>query len=765
MRELFNGFRLSLTATFGLLVFVVLVACMGTLYFVALSNIRDATIVSVAHALDESVASAIHGIERQMFVPDGPQPRELRRILEDIQSRHAQSSVTLHAKSGLAAVASPDITEGRTASVDSRDCMICHRHGKPSLVLPVSQRMQVWEEDGIEHLSLVQSVPARETCFAGACHAQDRHARVLGDLTMRIPLSRFLHEASVPVHRAMLVALAVMFMGMVVVTACLSLRLTRPYARIMAALRGKAAGEPWNDIDMTGAGELRELVQNVNIIADHVRQRQQGMDEHLSMYQSLFDGVPCLITVQDRNLRLIRYNNLFSEHFGAKPVEHCFKIYKGRDVKCVNCPVEKTFQDGKSHSTEEKGFYKDGTPAYWIVKTAPIRGSDGEVTAVMEMCLDITERKGLEEKLRKSERTYSTIFDNIPVAVFELNAKTLEVCNCNRKMSQLYGYCKGEVIGKPFAQLFAHDHSGMHIDDMLHQKRISQSTHVDKDGKEFFVSIDVSRTHLNGDEIILAVVTDVTDRIRAEQQVIQSSKMATLGEMAAGVAHELNQPLAVLKMVANYFARKSKRNECLDADELRHMTDKIVNNVDRATKIIEHMREFGRKPNLESVTVQVNAVLQRACDFFSEQLKIRDILINWELDADQPPVLADPNRLEQVFINLLVNARDAIEDKCSAKECTQGDRIITLRTRSNARHVVAEVIDTGPGIPKDVVARIFEPFFSTKEVGRGTGLGLSICYDIVTDYDGTIHVFSKPGGGARFVVSLPIADLVRSVSS
>lgn len=758
MCEFFKELRLSLTVRLGLIVFVVLVACMGTFYFVALRNIRNATIVSVAHGLDESAASAIKSIERQMFAPDGPQSLEIRRILEDIQSRHAPASVTLHAKSGLAAMASPNTMEGRTASLDSRDCMICHRHDKPALILPVDQRMLVWEEDGAEHLSLVQSIPAREACFTGACHARNTHARVLGDVTVRIPLSRFLYEASTPLHYALLTALIVMLAGFAAVAAYLSIRLTRPYARIMAALHGKAVGEAWSDLDLKGAGEFRDLVQNVNIIADHVRQRQQSMDEHVSMYQSLFDGVPCLITVQDRNLRLLRYNNLFGEHFGARPVEHCFKIYKGRDVKCVNCPVEKTFFDGKSYTTEEKGFYKDGTPAYWIVKTAPIRNSSGEVTAVMEMCLDITERKKLEEKLRKSEKTYSTIFDNIPVAVFEMDVESLVVSNCNRKMSQLYGYCKGEVIGKPFTQLFAHDHIGAQLDDMRHQKRIGQSTHVDKEGKEFFVSIDVSRTSLNGGEILLAVVRDVTDRIRTEQQVIQSSKMATLGEMAAGVAHELNQPLAVLKMVANFFVRKSKRSEYPDTDELRHMTDKIVNNVDRATKIIEHMREFGRKPNLESVSVQVNAVLQRACDFFSEQLKIRDIQIRWELDLDQPPVLADPNRLEQVFINLLVNARDAIEDKCSVKECTQGDRIITLRSRSNARHVVAEVIDTGPGIPKNVVSRIFEPFFSTKEVGRGTGLGLSICYDIVTDYDGTIHAFSKQGEGARFVVTLPIAD-------
>lgn len=542
-------------------------------------------------------------------------------------------------------------------------------------------------------------------------------------------------------------------------------RLSRPLNRIMESLKRRSNGAPWVQLEEDKAGEFRDLARTVNLIAASVRRRREEMDELLSMYQSLFDGVPCMITVQDRNLRLIRYNRLFGDQFGAKPVEHCYKVYKGRNEKCVNCPVEKTFADGKSHTAEEQGYYKDGTQAYWIVRTAPVHDGSGKVTAVMEMCLDITQRKELEQKLKKSERKYSTIFDNIPVAVFELDAKTLNVRNCNRNMSKLYAYYKGEVIGKPFTMLFAPGAGEACQKALREHKSIAQAKHMGKEGQELFVSIDLSSTTLDGDEILLAVVTDITDRIRAEQQVIQSSKMATLGEMAAGVAHELNQPLAVLKMVANYFERKSRKGESPNQEQLQQMTDKIVNNVNRASKIIEHMREFGRKPNLESVEVQINDVMQKSFDFFSEQLKIRDITVKWELDQNQPPVMANPNRLEQVFINLLVNARDAIDDKCSDKPCSEKDRVITLRTRSNTRHVIAEVSDTGHGIPKEILGRIFEPFFSTKEVGRGTGLGLSICYDIITDYDGTIHFFSKPGQGARFVVTFPIAGTMRNGSS
>jgi histidine kinase len=756
--------RLTLTVRSTLLAFALSLGSLCAFFIVSRDNMREAALEDAVRSADRASGFLVRSMERMMLqgADSGGEPGSaIRGFLNDFREG-TDFAVVVRDKKGLATLAAPRELEGGQKEGASRECMACHKVAAIP-ARPAGTPGSAMLEDGDSGtVTFIRAVPASEGCFTASCHARERGRNVLGTVSLTVSVPSSADHWVAPLRWGFFEALPALLIGVTGFAAWFSLRLARPKTMMEAALCEKSAGAPWRDLDLEKVGEFRDLAESINSIAQSVRRRQHEMDQNLSMYQSLFENVPCLITVQNRDLQLIRYNNLFAEHFGAKPVEHCYKIYKGRDTKCLNCPVEKTFQDGKSHSTEERGFYKDGSPAYWIVQTAPVRDNRGEVTSVMEMCLDITERKKLEEKLKKSERTYAMIIDNIPVAVFELEAESLQVRNCNRKMSQLYGYCKGEVIGKSFANLFAHGGANLRPEEFRTQKRVAQATHVDKDEKELFVSIDISRTQMNGDDILLAVVTDVTDRIRTEQQVIQSSKMATLGEMAAGVAHELNQPLAVLKMVANYFVRKSRKGEVPDLGDLTNMTEKIVGNVDRATKIIEHMREFGRKPNLEITNVLLNEVLKRACDFFSEQLKIRDIVLKWELDPDQPPVLADPNRLEQVFINLLVNARDAIEDKCTGMECAPRDRVISLRTRSNSRHVVAEVTDTGPGIRKDVLGRIFEPFFSTKEVGRGTGLGLSICYDIITDYEGTIHAFSKPGHGARFVVTFPIADTARA---
>jgi histidine kinase len=519
-----------------------------------------------------------------------------------------------------------------------------------------------------------------------------------------------------------------------------------------------ALGDYAATVDVDQRDELGQLAASINRMARDVGAHHDELAKQRTLYQSLFEGVPCLITVQDRDYRLIRFNQTFAERFQAKPGDHCYHAYKGRDRKCEVCPVEKTFRDGKSHTAEEVGSYKDGGKAHWIVHTAPIHDERGNVVAAMEMCLDITQRKRLEEDLKASEQKYCAIFNNIPSAVLALDAATLDVIDCNQTAVKLYGYKKGFLIRRSALKLVAPDEADAHREAFGAARALRRTRHVTASGAEFWASVNVTRASFEGREVLLAAVTDITQRIRSEEQLIQASKMATLGEMATGVAHELNQPLAVLQMVANLFRRKVRAGQAIAPDTAAGLAEKISNNVGRATRIITHMREFGRKSNLDTEEVLVNDVMRRAFDFFSQQLKLHDIEVAWQLDEDQPAILADPNRLEQVFINMLLNARDAIDERCARGGCDPGDRLIVLRTRSTRRAVIAEVRDTGTGIPRHLLPRLFEPFFTTKEVGQGTGLGLSISYGIVTDYGGTIRATSPAGGGSRFVITFPRAS-------
>jgi histidine kinase len=511
-------------------------------------------------------------------------------------------------------------------------------------------------------------------------------------------------------------------------------------------------------------GDLkREIADNqVNETLGEKALGGSGADENVERlvqgYQDLFELAPCYITVQDRNYCLIRYNREFSENFDAKLGEYCYKAYKGRDEKCPVCPVEKTFEDGGSHWSEESGFDKEGKRKYWVVKTNPIKNSKGETVAAMELCLDMTHLKELEEQLKISEQKYHAIFDNIPNPVFVLDAVSLVILDCNESVEAVYRYPTGEIIGKSFLELFRPEEKEENALSLRKFAVKDQVRHLTKDGRTIYVNIRVSLSKYLGRDALIVTTSDTTQRVEMEQQLIQASKMATLGEMATGVAHELNQPLSVIKTSSNFFMRKVTKDEPIDAKILHTMASKISSSVDRATKIISHMREFGRKSLESRERVDVNRVLRNAQDILSRQLELRGIEVIWALQENLPMILAEPSRLEQVIINLLVNARDAIEDKVERGKGRRGEEKIYIRTFSDRRTVRIEVIDTGAGIPEAVMGKIFEPFFTTKRPGMGTGLGLSISYGIVKDFGGTIQAFSEKEGGARFVIEFPIPD-------
>jgi histidine kinase len=498
-----------------------------------------------------------------------------------------------------------------------------------------------------------------------------------------------------------------------------------------------------------GQKEVMESLNRVN------KNKPEGLNRAQDEYQILFEESPCYITVQDRDLKLLKYNREFEKRFSPEPGDYCFKAYKGHSERCAVCPVIKTFEDGQPHVSEEKAVTKDGTESYWLVKTSPLKNEKGEVIAAMEMCLDLTHVKFLEKAVESSEEKYKTIFNTIPNPVFVLYAENLMVLDCNDRATDLYGFDKEELLNKSFLALVEPGQRQEIASKIKSGPFIDRVKQIRKAGRPFNASVHVASADYFGHKVLLVITRDITMQLMAEQQLIQASKMATLGEMATGVAHELNQPLSVIKTASSFLRRKAENREQIQEDILRTMAEEIDNHVDRASKIIGHMRDFGRKSDVAKEKVQVNNVLRRAVDFFKQQLKLREIEVVEDFHEDLPPVLADPNRLEQVFVNLLINARDAIEKKEAQGDHKEETNRITLKTKAEEGMVIVEVTDTGTGIPEAILHRIFEPFFTTKKVGKGTGLGLSISYGIVHDYDGTIKVESKEGEGATFIIRFP----------
>ena len=245
---------------------------------------------------------------------------------------------------------------------------------------------------------------------------------------------------------------------------------------------------------------------------------------------------------------------------------------------------------------------------------------------------------------------------------------------------------------------------------------------------------------------ILTVVTDISELKRLQQQLIQSEKLAALGGLVAGVAHELNNPLTSIIGYAQLI--KAGGVSATAAEDLK----RVIQQAQRAADIVRNLLAFARQERPQRKLVDVNDIIERTIALRSYELRVQNIQVELDLDKGVPATLADPQQLQQVILNLILNAEQAMS------KSGVGSRL-TIRTRRTDAGVIVEVRDNGPGIPPAIMGRIFDPFFTTKEPGEGTGLGLSICYGIVQEHGGRIWAESEgiPGKGAAFFVHLPPA--------
>ncbi len=406
----------------------------------------------------------------------------------------------------------------------------------------------------------------------------------------------------------------------------------------------------------------------------------------------------------------------------------------------------------KQYFREYRIRKKSGEIVWLQASSQIICNADGEIDFITGAFLNITQRKAAEAALHESEEKYRSLFDSGPNPIFVLDMNSLSILDVNPAALETYGYAKEELLGRQFNALgeFENQEQGLGFDTstawpngcFINQK----ARHHKKDGTPFYLRVKACPTHYKNQPSVIVAATDITESIERDAQIFQTTKMQTLGEMSAGMAHELTQPLNAIKIGNDYLRRMVRGGKALSSTELESVATAVANQVKRASDIINRLREFGRKPDFKKEPVDLNAVITSVLEIIGQQLALNNIHVHYKLDDNLPPIVANFNRLEQVMFNLVSNARDAIE--LLPKEVSPDkDRVITLRTYSEADDVVCEVADTGVGIPQSVRDKIFEPFYTTKEVGKGMGLGLAISYGIARDYGGTILARGRNGGG------------------
>ncbi len=438
---------------------------------------------------------------------------------------------------------------------------------------------------------------------------------------------------------------------------------------------------------------------------------------------------------------------------------------EGLDWAVTNCPAYKDTNMPCWHFDEQgrKSLESKGKTGQVCAKCLFYRKREGdEVIQLADSFMSMVWSIRLYRKrLQESEMKYRSLFDSGPDPIFVVDCNTDRILDANPRAEELYEYSKGELLGVSFMVL-GHDQ----VRECLNSLNEAQTNsgcvyypkvlHYKKGERPFYVNMHACPISYGGTHAMIVAVTDITEMIEKDAQLVQAAKMKTLGEMSAGIAHEINQPLNAIKMGSEYLNLLIEQNRTVTETQIRDMATEISQQVDRATDIINNLRAFGKKSGLIMERVDMNEPIRGVLSIIGRQFSIQRITIRLELGEDLPHIKGHNNRLQQVFFNLLNNARDAIQEKMDNEPGMWGD--ILVRTYTQDGRVFASFADNGPGIAESVRNKIFEPFFTTKQTGKGMGLGLAITYGIVRDYGGIITIDSQPGQGTTFILSFPSVE-------
>jgi len=362
------------------------------------------------------------------------------------------------------------------------------------------------------------------------------------------------------------------------------------------------------------------------------------------------------------------------------------------------------------------------------------------------------ERRALEQELNISEQKYQQLFDSTCDAILLIDIATLQVAEVNPAAEELILIRASELAGHPLRDLCPGlpDPSESLLENKKRVEALFDAAGEIQiargDGDQILCEGTVTLVDCHKRPVLQINVREITTRKKMEQQLRQAEKLSALGQLVAGVAHELNNPLAVVMGYAQLLSKNRNLEE-----RVRKDLEKVLHESERAAKIVRNLLTFARPREPHMTMVDVNRIVVDSLETREMQVQRANVEVRRRLGRDLPPTMADAGQVEQVVVNLLTNAIQALENRPEK-------RVVEVATEFGNNRIRIIVSDNGPGIPDVVMERIFDPFFTTKSPGKGTGLGLSICYSIVEEHKGRIWVESKAGKGARFYVELPVVQ-------
>ncbi len=471
----------------------------------------------------------------------------------------------------------------------------------------------------------------------------------------------------------------------------------------------------------------------------------------------------------DKNGRITAFNSSAEEITGFKREEvlnkECWKILKS-DLCEEDCPLKKTLETGEPvFNYEIMITNKAGNKIPVNITTSPLRNSTNEIIGAVENFRDLTKHKGLWGKLREERNKAQQYLNIAGVIIVAINDKGI-VSLINKKGCEVLGYTEEEIIGQNWFDLCVLERDKKERKDTFEQVMLGkideaedyENSIVTKSGEERIIAwhnttIRDEKGHIIG---TLSSGNDITQRKQTEEELIRSEKLASLGQLAASVVHEVNNPLAGIMVYVKLLLKKYNEKK-LQTEKSEEQLIKMDKELERTTRIIRNLLDFARQSEPNIRPVEINKVVEAALQIVGHQINLENIKLEKKLGGQLPLVLADFDKIQQVLINIIMNAIQAMPEGGNLEISTSVAKGIEIG-ESIKDTIQIDIKDTGEGISKENLGKLFTPFFTTKEKGKGVGLGLPVVHGIIEQHKGKIEVESELDVGTTFTIYLEVMD-------
>jgi two-component system NtrC family sensor kinase len=484
-------------------------------------------------------------------------------------------------------------------------------------------------------------------------------------------------------------------------------------------------------------------------VLDHLRETNRELVIARDELQAIFDATGVGISIINTDFKIIKCNEKQRELLVDSDISdiegrYCYDVYCGKESPGLDCPAIDTMATGRSviiREVEKKG-------KHFQIVTTPFKDGEGNIVGVIEVLLDITEKKRAEDAEKMQRGFYlaeksklATVIESLSDGLF-VTDKEGKIVSFNNAASRITGYSAAEVAGLPCNKFFSMLSGSMPVIEMNKNTELNIQT---RDDRQLILSITSALVKNSEGENIGKVFTfrDITEEKQRQEVYHRTEKLVALGQLSAGIAHELNTPLGSILG----YARLLMKNKKLDAIQKERL-EIIAEQAKRSSEIIKGLLNFARQsnPSLRNMkNASINNILTDVLRLLQTEIEKYgiDVMTNF---GEIPAIKVDVRQIEQAMLNIMLNAIQAVKNN--------GE--IRIKTFAENNSIKIEFSDNGQGIPEDVKPRIFDPFFTTKPVGEGTGLGLSISAGIISEHGGSIDVESTEGNGATFTITLPV---------